>query len=255
MSCSLAGRYLDPMMTIYSIGRAVSSNRIAFPSVFSDGGDWEISCRGGSLRKGHSFLVFGEMRSVRGERMLALSFAETVEGFPFFCRVAGVAGEDGLCEGWIIGRGGAFAGGIFAVDGDKILMAGGVFGEDSSEEEAEAAGGGVAQDEAGSSNSCQKDEREVSCQGAAAEGGLKVIKPVVREDFPVGDAIPELGAVKRDDLARKAEARRKDDGKGGKKAPEAGQKVSKGGLRLGKDSPGDKAGPGGQNTIDESELW
>lgn len=251
------------MLTIYSIGRAVSSNRIAFPSVFCGEGDWEIPCRGGSLRAGGHFLVFGELRVVGGARMLALSFTEEVEGFPLFCRVAGMAAEDGFCEGWNLGRGGGFFGEVFAVDENRLLLAGGVFsgevGEGVAKPREVGGGGSSAVESDGEEKVAPGGRKEEDARAESSEvagtGVLKVIKPVVLEDFPVGDAMPELGAVKRDDLARKAEARRKDDGKTGKKEREGTQKVSKGGLRLGKDSTSDKAGAGGQNTIDESELW
>lgn len=258
------------MLTIYSIGRAISSNRIAFPSVFCGGGDWEISCRGGTLRAGGDFLVFGEMRSVGEGRMLALSFAEAVEGSSYFCRTAGRAGADGGCEGWNMGRSGAFAGEIFAVDGDLLLLSGGGFGggAEGSVEAREAAGvilegGGRMEDGPGGEDSAQGvAEPEVMAPKAVEEAGetgaggiLKVIKPVVREDFPVADGLPALGEIRRDDLARKAEARKKDDVRVSRKVPEGAQRVSKGGLRLGKDSPSDNASAGGQNTINESELW
>jgi hypothetical protein len=86
-------------------------------------------------------------------------------------------------------------------------------------------------------------------------GALKVSQPVEAEAFPVADKLPALGEVKREELARKAEARKKADTPGPKKAAAGDGKVSKGGLRLGKDSPSDKGGALQQNAIDESELW
>lgn len=266
------------MLTIYSIGRAVSSSRISFPSVFSGGGDWEIGCRGGSLRGGEDFLIFGEMREVGGSVMLALSFADAVNDCPYFCRAAGVAAEDGWCGGWDIGRRGGFTGEVFAVEDGRLLLSGGSFagGEDESLTRGEGvdkklmpvipraavavavAGVGRAteSDKIDTPDSVRVENKEaVASQGAPGVDILRVLKSVEAEEFPVADALPELAAVKRDDLARKAESRRKDDGKVTKKSTGGEQKVSKGGLRLGKDSPGDKPGAGGHNTIDESELW
>jgi hypothetical protein len=271
------GRYLAAMFTIYSIGRAVSSNRIVFPSVFSGGGDWGIDCRGGSLREGRDFMVFGEVHRVGGAVMLALLFAEAVEGGLYFCRAGGVSDGQGRCSGWEIGGAGAFTGEVFAVDGDRVLLSGGVFsvGSDLASQPLERGAATLHPEVAGGDAGTGRGElvegspggtKVVAPKPADVKPGdtdqtqdsgsvLKVIKPVLQEDFPVAEALPELGEVKRDDLARKAESRKKDDGKAPKRSAGEGQKISKGGLRLGKDSPGDKSGAGGQNIIDESELW
>lgn len=83
---------------------------------------------------------------------------------------------------------------------------------------------------------------------------LRVVKPVEPEDFPVAGALPELSDVKRDDLARKAESRKKGEAKIPKKAG-SDSKISKGGIRLGKGTGSDNGGEKGHNSIDESELW
>jgi len=265
------------MFTIYSIGRAVSSSRIVFPSVFSGGGDWGIDCRGGGLRESRDFMVFGEVHRVGGAVMLALLFAEAVEGGLYFCRAGGVSDGQGRCAGWEVGGVGAFGGEVFAVDGDRIFLSGGVFsagtnapdqglGPDARSSSPRVPDGATAPGRSDTGDHDPEDAKpavtgpaETSGEGGArtqdSGGVLKVIKPVAQEDFPVAEALPELGEVKRDDLARKAESRKKDDGRVLKRGAGEGQKVSKGGLRLGKDSPGDKSPAGGQNTIDESELW
>jgi hypothetical protein len=74
------------------------------------------------------------------------------------------------------------------------------------------------------------------------------------EDFPTAGPIPELAGVRRSELARKAEARKKTN----KSAPvvvPSTPAVSSSGMRLGKESGGDNASRVGQNKIDESELW
>lgn len=235
-----------------------------------------MECRGVGFVEGRDFLVFGEIRKLGDRRILALSFAEDSGGAPFFCRVAGVADGQGGCGGYSVGRAGGFSGELFAVEGDKLLLCGASFsagpggkgggacGESGNipgveaDAPAESAKPGVGpktrKEEPGS---VQAVPIVVSGGGGKEPGGeaLRVVKPVEAEDFPVADGFPELGEVKREDLARKAEARKKDDGKGGKKSGVAEPRVSKGGLRLGKELPGDKPGSGGHNTIDESELW
>lgn len=74
------------------------------------------------------------------------------------------------------------------------------------------------------------------------------------EEFPVSGPVPELEGVKRSELARKAEARKKVTGPVAKEVP-AVPAVSSSGLRLGKESGADKQGAVGQNKVDETELW
>jgi hypothetical protein len=86
------------------------------------------------------------------------------------------------------------------------------------------------------------------------EGADILVEQAKGLEFPESGPLPELTGVKRSELARKAEARKKTT----KAAPVVGAttpSVSSSGMRLGKDSGGDNRGRVGQNKIDEDELW
>lgn len=72
--------------------------------------------------------------------------------------------------------------------------------------------------------------------------------------FPESGPLPELAGVKRSELARKADARKKTVA-GPVKTEKSATVVSSSGMRLGKDLGGDKKSTLVQNKIDEDELW
>lgn len=96
-------------------------------------------------------------------------------------------------------------------------------------------------------------------EGGAGEGVLipgTIISVLSKpeEAFPESGSIPELAGVKRSELARKADARKKVVGVVAK-VEKTVPSVSSSGIKLGKELGGDKKSPVVQNSIDEDELW
>lgn len=90
--------------------------------------------------------------------------------------------------------------------------------------------------------------------GEGVSGTLITVLSSPDQPFPESGPIPELAGVKRSELARKADARKK-----GSPSPAKVSKpevvVSSSGIKLGRDLGGDKKSPLVQNSIDEDELW
>jgi len=91
-------------------------------------------------------------------------------------------------------------------------------------------------------------------EGVLVPGTIISVLSKPEEPFPESGAIPELAGVKRSELARKADARKKVVGVVAK-VEKTVPAVSSSGIKLGKELGGDKKSPVVQNSIDEDELW
>lgn len=107
----------------------------------------------------------------------------------------------------------------------------------------------------------QKDTKVVVGDGGtvgdAGEGVSGTVITVLSspdQPFPESGPIPELAGVKRSELARKADARKKGS-PGPVKIGKPEIAVSSSGIKLGRDLGGDKKSSLVQNSIDEDELW
>lgn len=334
------------MLLIYSIGRSHARHQISFPSVFCHGdGDWTVPCGGAEIIPETDYLVFGEVKTLGGRPFLAIEKAVSVVSLPYFVRVFGNGGEEGVLEGGLRVEGsGDFAGELVAVDqsllvvlgqergaseevpspasrtvshgeglphGVKVNLEGGadaLKGETAtpkipevnaqqvcstapplngkvstvSNNDAakhlkpiqsldESVRGGPERKENRESPTPQKTEKTIALvskdnprftgdsgvSGGAGEGvpgTIITVLSVPDQEFPEAGPMPELAGVKRSELARKADARKKNPVVAVK--PEKNKAaVSSGGIKLGRDLGGDKKVPLVQNSIDEDELW
>jgi hypothetical protein len=145
---------------------------------------------------------------------------------------------------------------------DKTLEEGSSATKETADKPADTAGkgtGGPIPQFAWSRGAGDSPSNSDQPQGGAGEGELISgtdirVKKMTGEDFPIAGPIPELAGVRRSELARKAEARKKVTKVAPTIAPST-PSVSSSGMKLGKDSGGDNQPRVVQNKINESELW